>query len=85
MPGNRDFVEMTDSSYTDRKTRVIPFDPQALGWGVRNGGAPVHAPFAAVLGCADARIPAELVFSKGCSELFVVCVAGNVLGSQMSG
>jgi len=83
--GNCDFAEMTDASYAGRKTRVIPFDPRALGWGVGNGSAPAQVPFAAVLGCADARVPTEMVFSKGCNELFVVRVAGNVLGQECLG
>lgn len=83
--GNRDFAEMTDACHAGRKTRVIPFDPDAFGWGVGNGGAPAQTPFAAVLGCADARVPTEMVFSKGCNELFVVRVAGNVLGQECLG
>jgi len=83
--GNRDFVEMTDTIHAGTKTRVIPFDRRALGWGVGNGCAPVQAPFAAVLGCADARVPTEMVFSQGCNELFVVRVAGNVLGQECLG
>jgi len=35
-------------------------------------------PFAAVLGCADARVPVEIVFGQALGELFVVRVAGNV-------
>jgi carbonic anhydrase len=83
--GNRDFAEMTDARHTAKTKRVIPFDPRAFGWGVGNGGAPAQAPFAAVLGCADARVPTEMVFSKGCNELFVVRVAGNVLGQECLG
>lgn len=83
--GNRDFAEMTDASLRDQKTRVIQFDPRAFGWGVANADAPVQAPFAAVLGCADARVPTEMVFTKGCNELFVVRVAGNVLGQECLG
>ena len=85
MQGNRDFVEMTDAHHAGKKTRVIPFDPQALGWGVGDGSAPAQVPFAAVLGCADARVPTEMVFNKGCNELFVVRVAGNVLGRECLG
>ena len=85
MQGNRDFAEMTDARMTDKKTLVIPFDPVAFGWGVADGEAPAQAPFAAVLGCADARVPTEMVFSKGCNELFVVRVAGNVLGQECLG
>lgn len=83
--GNRDFAEMTDSHNSGKKRHVIHFDPQAFGWGVGNGDAPTQAPFAAVLGCADARVPTEMVFSKVCNELFVVRVAGNVLGQGCLG
>ena len=83
--GNRDFAEMTDASSSQKTTRVIPFDPRAFGWGVANIDAPAQAPFAAVLGCADARVPTEMVFTKGCNELFVVRVAGNVLGQECLG
>jgi len=83
--GNRAFAEMTDAHHAGKKTRVTPFDPQALGWGVGDGSTPAQVPFAAVLGCADARVPTEMVFSKGCNELFVVRVAGNVLGQECPG
>ena len=53
--------------------------------GHSNGIAPLQTPFAAILGCADARVPPELLFSKGSNELFVVRVAGNVLGQECLG
>ena len=37
-----------------------------------------HEPFAAVLSCADSRVPVELVFDQSIGHLFVVRVAGNV-------
>ncbi len=37
-----------------------------------------QAPFAAVLGCSDSRVPVELVFDQGLGDLFVVRVAGNI-------
>jgi carbonic anhydrase len=83
--GNRDFAEMTDAKNLEQKTWVIPFDPRALGWGIAAEGVPAQVPFAAVLGCADARVPTEMIFSKGCNELFVVRVAGNVLGRECLG
>lgn len=35
-------------------------------------------PKAAILGCADSRVPPELIFDEGLGDLFVVRVAGNV-------
>ena len=42
-------------------------------------------PYATVLGCSDSRVPPELVFDAGFGELFVVRVAGNVLGPSIAG
>ena len=47
--------------------------------------APKQAPYGVVLGCSDARAPLELVFDAGPNELFVVRVAGNVLGDEALG
>jgi carbonic anhydrase len=35
-------------------------------------------PYAAILGCADSRVPGEIVFDQGLGDLFVVRVAGNI-------
>lgn len=35
-------------------------------------------PFASVLGCADSRVPSEIVFDQGLGDLFVCRVAGNI-------
>jgi len=40
--------------------------------------APSQAPYAAILGCADSRVPAEIVFDQGFGNIFVCRVAGNV-------
>jgi carbonic anhydrase len=37
-----------------------------------------QAPFAAILGCADSRVPPEIVFDRGLGDLFVVRGAGNL-------
>jgi carbonic anhydrase len=37
-----------------------------------------HEPFAAVLSCADARVPVELVFDQSIGHVFVARVAGNI-------
>ena len=42
-------------------------------------------PFATILGCSDSRVPPELVFDAGFGELFVIRVAGNVLGREILG
>jgi carbonic anhydrase len=42
-------------------------------------------PYATVLGCSDSRVPPEWIFDTGLGELFVVRVAGNVLGQEIAG
>jgi carbonic anhydrase len=42
-------------------------------------------PYATVLGCSDSRVPPELLFDAGFGELFVIRVAGNVLGPSIKG
>ncbi len=42
-------------------------------------------PYATILGCSDSRVPPELVFDAGFGELFIVRVAGNVLGPAVAG
>ncbi len=40
-------------------------------------------PFAAVLSCADSRVPVELVFDQSIGHLFVTRVAGNVVTPEI--
>jgi carbonic anhydrase len=42
-------------------------------------------PYATILGCSDSRVPPEVVFDAHLGELFVVRVAGNVLGNAIFG
>jgi len=42
-------------------------------------------PFAIILGCSDARVPAELVFDQGLGDLFVIRVAGNIVMASQIG
>jgi len=44
----------------------------------REATAPGQKPFAAVLACADSRVPVEVIFDHGIGDLFVVRVAGNI-------
>lgn len=40
-------------------------------------------PFAAILGCSDSRVAAEIVFDRGLGDLFVVRTAGHMLGAEV--
>lgn len=42
-------------------------------------------PFACILACADSRVPVELILDRGIGDVFVVRVAGNVLGLSERG
>jgi carbonic anhydrase len=55
--------------------------------------SPAHAlelaadrePFAIILGCSDARVPAEIIFDQGLGDLFVIRVAGNIVAPSQIG
>ena len=67
--GNRRFVEQAPEART-RWDRAVATDAR---------------PFAAVLGCSDARAPAEFVFDVGLGDLFVIRVAGNIVAPSQVG
>ena len=54
--------------------------PHATGERLRNLVEGQH-PFAAILSCADSRVPVELLFDAGFGDLFVVRNAGNTCTS----
>jgi len=66
--GNRRFV--ADPTLSDWALKA--FDPA--------GSAEGQTPIAAVLGCSDSRVPVEILFRQGPGRIFVVRVAGNVIG-----
>jgi carbonic anhydrase len=70
--GNRRFAEGHSLSSNRDMTRVRE---------VANG----QKPFAAFLGCADSRVPIEIVFDQGFGDLFVTRIAGNVASSENIG
>lgn len=37
-------------------------------------------PIAVIVGCSDSRVSPEIIFDQGVGDLFVVRVAGNVIG-----
>src|SRR5262245_60754025 len=65
--GNERFVKGATVS-----PRRSPEDFRALAAGQR--------PMAVIVGCADSRVPPEILFDQGVGDLFVVRVAGNVIG-----
>lgn len=42
-------------------------------------------PFATIFGCADSRVPVELVFDQGFGDLFVIRNAGHIVGESVLG
>src|SRR5262249_51463946 len=85
--GNRAFAALFDSRPDQPGLQhVVLADLRDLSIGTAGGsGAVKQRPFAAVLGCCDARVPTELIFNELPNDLFVVRVAGNGLGSDALG
>jgi len=44
-----------------------------------------QSPLAIILGCSDARVPAEMVFDQGLGDLFVIRIAGNIVAPSQIG
>jgi carbonic anhydrase len=85
--GNRAFAALFSqvAAASGAARRVIPIDAEDFGLTGTGTGRPSQHPYAAVLGCADARVPVELIFNEGPNDLFVVRVAGNTLGEDVRG
>jgi carbonic anhydrase len=85
--GNRDFANLLDRNADAgfRAQRIIAIDARDLGLSQDGRKSPDQHPFAAILGCSDARVPLELIFNEGPNDIFVIRVAGNVLGDDVLG
>jgi carbonic anhydrase len=88
--GNRIFSRWVDSCQqeeapAEHQKFIVYYDPQDLGLPGPAGAAAKQAPFAVVLGCSDARVPAEIIFGRSRNELFVVRIAGNCLSDKCLG
>jgi carbonic anhydrase len=85
--GNRTFAALLNGLTDDGRPtqQVVKVDARDLGLLSTNPGVPKQRPFAAILGCSDARVPVELIFGEGPNDLFVVRVAGNGLGAEVLG
>lgn len=51
----------------------------------RQGSASGQTPIATVLTCADSRVPPVDIFDQGIGDIFVVRVAGNIIGDHTLG
>jgi carbonic anhydrase len=71
LEGNKRFVEKRLTSLDD--------DLSIL----KQNTAEKQEPFAAVLSCADSRVPVELAFDQSIGHVFVARVAGNVATSEV--
>src|SRR5260221_5284203 len=71
MDGNKRFTQQQLTSLND--------DLKLL----REKTAEGQAPFAALLSCADSRVPVELVFDQSIGKLFVCRVAGNIATADL--
>jgi carbonic anhydrase len=70
--GNERFVSDQRRDYGDNTAR-------------RRALVAQQEPFAIILGCSDARVPAEMVFDQGLGDLFVIRVAGNIVAPSQVG
>ncbi len=92
LEGNRrlvGFIEQmqhaTIEGSTQPKQTIVPVDLLSMGLPLLAGAIRDQAPFALVLGCSDARVPIESIFDQSFNDLFVVRIAGNVLGTECLG
>ena len=81
--GNREFAALLENPSDQDVERIISVDSRDLGLG--DATLPKQRPFAAILGCSDARVPVELIFNEGPNDLFVIRIAGNGLGTEILG
>ena len=50
---------------------------------LKQGTIEKQEPFAALLSCADSRVPVELVFDQSIGQIFVTRIAGNIVTSEI--
>lgn len=70
--GNQRFVTRKRRNPNQTQTRLVEV-------------AKAQKPFASILGCADSRVPSEIVFDQGLGDLFVCRIAGNVATAEEIG
>jgi carbonic anhydrase len=70
MDGNQRFVEGHMTSFQEDVTLL------------KQRTAEKQEPFAAVLSCADSRVPVELIFDQSIGRIFVTRLAGNIASTE---
>jgi carbonic anhydrase len=73
--------QMMDGNQRFMDKRLISFEEDLAE--LKQNTAEKQMPFAAVLSCADSRVPIELVFDQSIGHLFVARVAGNIASSDV--
>ncbi|MBF4472312.1 carbonic anhydrase [Flavobacterium sp. HJJ] len=94
------FISVFSACNHFEKNNLTPFQKLEEGNKRFASGKPMHPdetlerlrelkkgqhPFAAVVSCADSRVPAELVFDQGLGDIFSIRTAGNVIGDYELG
>ena len=64
MAGNERYIQGKEVHKVDEGVRRVAL-------------AEEQKPYAAILGCADSRVPPEVIFDQGLGDLFVVRIAGT--------
>jgi carbonic anhydrase len=72
---------LLDGNQRFRSNKLTSFDEDLDI--LKNRTVDKQEPFAAILACADSRVPVELVFDQSIGELFVARIAGNFVTSEI--
>jgi carbonic anhydrase len=64
-----------------RAGQMIPRDYRAQQRSTAEG----QFPMAAILGCVDSRVPAEIIFDAGIGDTFTARIAGNIVDDDLLG
>ena len=67
--------------YINSTSHVGDISPSKRAHGWANG----QKPYAVIVSCSDSRVIPDCIFSAGLGELFVIRVAGNVVGNYELG
>jgi carbonic anhydrase len=73
--------ELTDGNRRFAAGRLTSFDHDLTI--LKQRTVDKQEPFAAVLSCADSRVPVELIFDQSIGHIFVVRVAGNIVTPEI--